>query len=70
MPASPLSGQTKGRPSTGTKRATRKDSAAIAGLALWWYDHREVPREQVVAAAMNALWVGFERLGHGERWQP
>jgi AcrR family transcriptional regulator len=44
--------------------------SAIAGLALWWYDHREVPRGQVVAAAMNALWVGFDRLGHGERWQP
>ena len=44
--------------------------SAIAGLALWWYDHREVPREQVVAAAINALWVGFERLAAGERWQP
>jgi AcrR family transcriptional regulator len=43
--------------------------SAIAGLALWWYDHREVPREQVVAAAMNALWVGFGRLAEGERWR-
>ena len=43
--------------------------SAIAGLALWWYDHREVPREQVVAAAMNALWVGFGRLAQGERWR-
>ncbi|MDX6584122.1 MAG: hypothetical protein QOI10_3306 [Solirubrobacterales bacterium] len=42
--------------------------SAIAGLALWWYDHRQVPREQVVAAAMNALWVGFARLAQGERW--
>ncbi len=44
--------------------------SAIAGLALWWYDHREVPRDQVVAAAMNALWVGFGRLAEGERWRP
>ena len=44
--------------------------SAIAGLALWWYDHREVPREQVVAAAMNALWIGFGRLEQGERWAP
>jgi AcrR family transcriptional regulator len=44
--------------------------SAIAGLALWWYDHREVPREQVVAAAMNALWVGFGGLAEGERWHP
>jgi AcrR family transcriptional regulator len=41
---------------------------ALQGLALWWYDHREVPREQVVATAMNALWIGFERAGSGERW--
>lgn len=44
--------------------------SAIAGLALWWYEHRDVPREQVVAAAMNALWIGFGRLGEGESWQP
>lgn len=44
--------------------------SAIAGLALWWYDHREIPRPQVVAAAMNALWIGFGRLSQGERWTP
>ena len=43
---------------------------ALQGLALWWYDHREVLREEVVATAMNALWVGFERAGRGERWTP
>jgi AcrR family transcriptional regulator len=43
--------------------------SAIAGLALWWYEHREVPRADVVAAAMNALWVGFGRLAEGERWR-
>jgi hypothetical protein len=42
--------------------------SAIAGLALWWYEHREVPRADVVAATMNALWIGFGRLGEGERW--
>jgi len=42
--------------------------SAIAGLALWWYEHREIPRDQVVAAAMNALWIGFGRLSSGERW--
>jgi AcrR family transcriptional regulator len=44
--------------------------SAIAGLALWWYEHREVPRAQVVTAAMNALWIGFGRLAEGEHWQP
>ena len=43
--------------------------SAIAGLALWWHDHRHIPREQVVAAVMNALWLGFERTGRGERWR-
>lgn len=42
--------------------------ATLQGLALWWYDHQDVPREQVVATAMNALWVGFERASAGELW--
>ncbi len=32
----------------------------LQGLAIWWTDHPEVPREQVVAVAMKALWTGFE----------
>jgi AcrR family transcriptional regulator len=44
--------------------------AALQGLALWWYEHRHVPREQVVATAMNAVWIGFERVLAGEVWQP
>jgi AcrR family transcriptional regulator len=43
--------------------------AVLQGLALWWYEHRRVPREQVVASAMNALWIGFERLQRGESWR-
>lgn len=42
----------------------------LQGLAVWWSDHSEVPRERVVATAMNALWVGFERAQQGEAWQP
>jgi AcrR family transcriptional regulator len=44
--------------------------AVLQGLALWWYEHRHVPREQVVATAMNALWIGFERALQGETWRP
>jgi hypothetical protein len=44
--------------------------AVLQGLALWWNEHPHVPRAQVVATAMNALWVGFERVGRGERWAP
>jgi AcrR family transcriptional regulator len=40
----------------------------LQGLAMWWYDHPEVPRERVVATAMNALWVGWERTQAGEGW--
>jgi AcrR family transcriptional regulator len=44
--------------------------AVLQGLALWWYEHQHVPREQVVATAMNALWIGFERARRGETWPP
>jgi AcrR family transcriptional regulator len=44
--------------------------AALQGLAQWWYEHQDVPREQVVATAMNALWVGLERTAAGELWSP
>ena len=40
----------------------------LQGLALWWYEHQEVPRGRIVATAMNALWIGFERAGRGELW--
>ncbi|HVD41814.1 MAG TPA: TetR/AcrR family transcriptional regulator [Solirubrobacterales bacterium] len=42
----------------------------LQGLALWWVDHPDVPRERVVATAMNSLWIGFERAAAGEAWLP
>jgi AcrR family transcriptional regulator len=42
----------------------------LQGLAIWWSEHPEVPRERVVATAMNALWVGFERVSEGDLWRP
>jgi AcrR family transcriptional regulator len=44
--------------------------SGLTGLALWWQDHPDVSRDEIVATAMNVLWVGFERLGAGERWAP
>ncbi|HEX6389000.1 MAG TPA: TetR/AcrR family transcriptional regulator [Solirubrobacteraceae bacterium] len=44
--------------------------SGLAGLAVWWSDHPEVPREQIVTAAVNVLWVGLERVGMGEAWRP
>jgi AcrR family transcriptional regulator len=42
----------------------------LQGLANWWADHPEVPREMVVATAMNALWIGFDRASRGDVWSP
>jgi len=41
----------------------------LQGLAMWWYEHPEVSRERVVATAMNALWIGWERTQEGEAWR-
>jgi AcrR family transcriptional regulator len=43
---------------------------AIQSLADWWGEHREVPKEQVVATAMEFAWIGMDRLSRGERWTP
>ncbi len=42
--------------------------AGLTGLAIWWSDHPHVPREQIVATAVNAIWIGFERVRRGEGW--
>jgi AcrR family transcriptional regulator len=42
--------------------------AGLAGLAIWWNDHPEVPREQIVATAINVLWIGLERVRGGDAW--
>jgi AcrR family transcriptional regulator len=41
----------------------------LTELAIWWSDHPEVSREQVVATAMNTVWIGFERVSGGETWR-
>ena len=49
---------------------------ALQGLALWWYDHRDVLREEVVATAMKRAlgWLRARRarraLGAGESVGP
>lgn len=42
----------------------------LTELAIWWSEHPEVSREQIVATAMNTVWVGFERVSGGETWRP
>jgi hypothetical protein len=34
----------------------------LQGLALWWVDHPDVPRERVVATAVESLWRGWGSL--------
>ena len=43
---------------------------AIQSLADWWGEHREVPKEAVIATAMDFAWLGMERVSAGERWEP
>jgi AcrR family transcriptional regulator len=42
--------------------------AGLTGLAIWWSEHPDVPRERIVETAVNAIWIGFERVRRGERW--
>ena len=32
--------------------------AGLTGLAVWWSEHPEVPKERVVATALSVLWPG------------
>ena len=51
-----------------SKRAAAKahvdlTATAIRAFAAWWYEHRDVPREQVVDAIMDVARAGAERIG-------
>jgi AcrR family transcriptional regulator len=43
---------------------------ASNGVAAWWYEHQEVPREVMVQALMSFTWLGVERCEAGDRWRP
>jgi hypothetical protein len=40
----------------------RATQSANDGVARWWYDHREVPREHVVEIVFMLLWQGFDGM--------
>lgn len=42
--------------------------AGLAGLAIWWLDHPEVSRAEIVFVAVNTVWVGLERALAGGAW--
>lgn len=48
----------------GLEMAAETIRAGLAGLAIWWDDHPQIPRERIVETAMNVLWTGFERLAN------
>ena len=48
--------------------ATEVIRGGLTELAIWWSEHPEVSREQIVATAMNTVWIGFERVSGGEAW--
>ncbi|HEY8640490.1 MAG TPA: TetR/AcrR family transcriptional regulator [Solirubrobacterales bacterium] len=41
---------------------------AWRGVAIWWDDHRDVPRERLLTTLMDFAWVGLDRLSQGESW--
>jgi len=45
-----------------TQMLAQLTRSALSGLAGWWWGHRDVPREQVVATVMDLLWRGLGTL--------
>lgn len=41
---------------------------ATHGMARWWYENPDVPRERMVELTMDVLWLGLERARRGEHW--
>jgi AcrR family transcriptional regulator len=52
----------------GFEMASEVIRGGLTELAIWWGEHPEVSREQIVATAMNTVWIGFERVSGGETW--
>jgi AcrR family transcriptional regulator len=40
----------------------RATQSAADGVARWWYDNRDVPRERVVELVFRLLWHGFDGM--------
>jgi hypothetical protein len=65
-----------GRESGGARSSSRRSDemaaevvrTGLAGLAVWWQEHPDVPREQIVTTALDELWIGLERVRNGEGW--
>ena len=40
----------------------RATQSACGGVATWWYENRDVPRERVVELVFMLLWQGFDGM--------
>jgi AcrR family transcriptional regulator len=40
----------------------RATQSATDGVARWWYENRDAPRERVVELVVMLLWQGFDRM--------
>ena len=40
--------------------------SAMTGLAMWWLDHREVPRATLVGAIVQTTWYGLAQAASGD----
>jgi hypothetical protein len=40
----------------------RATQSATNGVATWWYENRDVPRERVVELVFMLLWHGFDGM--------
>jgi AcrR family transcriptional regulator len=41
--------------------------SGISGIAAWWFEHPDVPREQIRDEIVQLLWLGMQRILAGER---
>jgi AcrR family transcriptional regulator len=61
-------GREGGSDGLGNEMAAEVMRSGLAGLAIWWSDHPEVPRERIVSTALDVIWIGLERVRKGESW--
>jgi len=51
---------TGGGDETSLEMAVEVVRSGLTGLAIWWYEHPDVPRERVVDAALAVVWLGLK----------
>jgi AcrR family transcriptional regulator len=44
--------------------------SGLTGLAVWWSEHPEVSRDEIVRSAIAVLWTGFERVAESHDPDP